>query len=191
MEPQYTTTDRVLSSLKLETADRATIDRIAYEIVMATDTAIQIMLFAFGGDTVVAVLDGPGDTMLYLPAPGALTVNSVSENGVTLDQVLYVVEARMGRYVMRLDANGVPTWWTASPRGITVTFTPNPHPPAVEQVVIRETVRAWNAHEAGYPEVVGVQGSNARAVGQSFSEESVRTLERIAARYNIRDTIAI
>jgi len=188
---QYTTVEHVLSALKLETDDRETVAAIGHQITMATDTAIQIMQFAFGGDTTAVYLDGPGDTMLYLPAPGAQDVASVVENGVTVDPASYHVEARLGRYVMRLDASGVPTWWTANARGIAVTFTPNAHPPAVERIVLEETVKAWNAKEAGYPLVVGVQGSNARAVRSSFSEESVRALERIAGRYNIRDTIAI
>ena len=188
---QYTTIQRVLSALKLETNDRETVAAIGFEITNATDTAIQIMGFAFGGDTAVYYVDGPGYTMLYLPAPGALDVASVSENGVTLDPASYHVEARLGRYLMRLDSLSNPTWWTANARSIAVTMTPNVHPPAVERVVLEETVKAWNAKEAGYPQVVGVQGSNARVVRSSFSPESVATLERIAGRYNIRDTIAI
>ena len=188
---QYTTIERVLSALKLETKDRATIAAIGYEITMATDTANQIMGFAFDGDTAVWYADGPGDTMLYLPAPCAQVVTSVVENGATLAPTAYHVEGRLGRYLMRLDANGVPTWWTANPRGIVVTFTPNEHPPAVEQVVIRETVRQWNARTAGYPEVIGVQGSNARRARNSFSDESIDLLKRVASQYNIRDTVAI
>lgn len=188
---QYTTVERVLSALKLETPNRETVARVAYEIAMATDAANRIMGFAFGGELTDVWLDGPGDTMLYLPAPAALDVASVKENGVTLAASAYYVEPRLGRSLMRLDVNGVPTWWTAQPRGVLVTFTPNPHPPAVEQIVLRETVRAWNAREAGYPEVIGVGGSNARTVHNSFSDESVDLLKRIASQYNIRDAIAI
>jgi hypothetical protein len=188
---QYTSIGRVLSALKLETQDRETIAAIGFEISNATDTAIQIMGFAFGGDTAVFYLDGPGESKLYLPAPGAMDVASVVENGATLADAEYVVEPNMGRYLMRLDALGNPTWWNANARSIAVTMTPNTHPPAVERVVLEETVKAWNAKEAGYPQVVGVQGSNARAVRSSFSPESVQTLERIAGRYNIRDTVAI
>ena len=188
---QYTTVDEVLSALQLETNDRATMQAIGFEITNATDTAIQIMGFAFGTDTAVYYLDGPGDTMLYLPAPGAQDVASVVENGVLLDPSLYHVEARLGRYLMRLDTNGIPSYWTGNPRGLAVTFTPNSHPPAVERIVLAETVRGWNARQAGYPELVGVQGSSARPARNDFSEESVKGLERIAGRYNIRDMIAI
>jgi hypothetical protein len=188
---QYTTVERVLSALKLETPDFVTKAAIGDEITAATDTAIAIMLFEFDGDTTVVYLDGPGDTMLYLPAPGAQDVTSVVEDGVVLDPALYFHEPRLGRYLMRLDALGNPTWWTSNPRAIAVTFTPNTHPPAVERIVLAETVRGWNARQAGYPELIGVQGSNARPARNAFAEESVKGLERIAGRYNIRDTIAI
>jgi len=187
----YCTVEQVLAVLNLETSDRDTIAAIGAEIVRATDTANQIMLFEFDGDTTVYYLDGPADTMLYLPAPGAQDVASVVEDGMVLDPYAYYLEPRLGRYLMRLDANGVPDYWTTSARGLAVTMTPNAHPPAVEQVVLVETVRAWNARQAGYPELVGIAGSSARVARSGFSDESIATLLRVASTYRIRDALVI
>lgn len=188
---RYVAVETVLAALALETNDEPTRAELGAMIVRVSDTADQALGFAFDGEAISRTLDGPGGVRLYLPAPGAMQVSAVTENGIALTDVEYELDARAGQFLLRLDASNQAVAWTAAGRGIVVTYTPNEHPAALEDVAFTETIRAWNGRQAGYPDVIGVDPGNQRRYARGFSNASLDTLRRIGARYGIRDLMAV
>jgi hypothetical protein len=189
----YTQVPQLLAAMSLETNDQATRDSLGSLIVRVSGEFDRIMGFSFDDDNEypTVTLDGPGVERLYLPPPGAADVQLVLENDVALSPDLYERERRYGQSLLRLDANRKPTYWTDQLRGVVVTFTPNPPPPDLEEYCIRECVRSWQGRAAGYPDVVGVQGSNERQYTRAFFPGTVQGLQAIARIYGIRDMVAI
>lgn len=66
----------------------------------------------------VVTIDGPGGRELFLPTRKIVSIDSIVENGTTVDVSSYVVSSNLERMVYR--KNGC---WTADYVGITVTYT--------------------------------------------------------------------
>lgn len=187
----YTTVEYLLAAMELEVPDAETTKQLGGLIDRVSNRMDGVLGFTFELDPGTVILDGPGTSRLMLPAPGASTVLSIVEAGVTLAPGLYVLQPRTGQYIDRLDASGALSWWTATPRGITVTTIPSAPPADLEQICIVECVRSWQGRAAGYPDVVGVQGSNERRYSREWAPGNYEALERISRDYGVRNLVAI
>jgi hypothetical protein len=187
----YTDVEHLMDALDLRTADTDTKRRLGELIVRVSGEFDRILLFDFDGDTQSRVLDGTGGPQLWLPPPGAGDVQSVVENGVVVGPEEYEIERVFGRSLTRLTSSGALSSWTDRSRGITVTYTPNLPPPDLEEYCIRECVRSWQGKAAGYPDVVGVAGSNERTYTRAFAPGTMEGLRAIARTYGVRNVIAI
>lgn len=187
----YTTVEYLLAAMELEVPDAETMKQLGGLIDRVSSLMDGVMGFTFELDPGPMILDGPGASRLLLPAPGAAQVLSLVESGVTLIASQYALEPRMGRYLDRLDAAGAPTLWTSTPRGITITTIPTPPPADLEEICIEECVRRWQGRAAGYPDVVGVAGSNERRYTRAFAPGNYEDLQRIGRDYGVRNLVAI
>lgn len=151
----------------------------------ATNTLDQQLTFSFGGDLVTHVADGGSSTRILLPPPGAASVLTVVEDGITLTSGLYEVDPRKRRRLVRLDEDGVPVLWAAGRRNITVTYVPTPVPEALVEACLEVATIIWHGKDAGFGDTVGVQGSTEMTYRRALPD-SVRLLLR-----SIRDDYGV
>lgn len=188
----YTTVEKLLTALTLETNDLLTRDALGDLIVRVSGQFDSVLGFSFAGEYEQGVaLTGDGFSRLWIPAPGAADIVTVVEAGTVLDPTLYELERVYGRSLMRLDANGWPMRWSTTPRSCVVQYTPNLPPPEVDELCLRECVRAWNGRASGYQEAVGVEGSNARRATPALATGTIEGLERVKAIYGAVDVTSI
>lgn len=188
----YTTKERLLEYMSLETDDPITSRQLGALIERVSGMLDAQLGFTFGGPRVTATLDGGIDPRLWLPAPGASLVASVSDNGIALAEgVDYTVDPVLGLYITRVTSTGAPTTWLGLPLAVRVAYDPNTPPPALEEVCLEECVRRWQGRAAGFPDLVGVQGSNERRYVRSFAPGTLETLAALSLQYGVRNAVAM
>lgn len=188
----YTTVDRLLAALPLEADDQATREELGTLAEAVSGELDALLNFTFDSDEAVEeTIDGSGVLQLWLSAPGAVApVLSVVENGVVLSSTFYALEPRYGRYLLRLDGSGRPSWWTSYQRGVVVTYVPNPAPPGLQAICFDECLRRWHAKPGGSGDVAGVQGQNARKVPRGFTDHTLAIIAAIRTDYGVRNLVS-
>lgn len=187
----YTTADRLLEYMDLETPDAETTRSLGALIERVSGLLDEQLHFSFGGEVITELLDGSLDPYLWLPAPGAKSVSSVVENGVPLvKDTDYLRDPTLGLYLLRLSSTGQRSSWLGLERSITVVYAPNAAPPALEEVCLEECVRRWQGRAAGYPDVVGT-GAEARRYTRKFDAGTLEILASLRRQYAVRDTVAM
>lgn len=138
----------------------------------------------FEGGPRTVRLDGEDDEALMLPLPGAESVSSVVEAGVTLTVGTdYEEDADGGYFLLRLTENNIPRSWPEGRRNIVVTFVPNSAPGWLVAIEVEETVKAILGSLAGYSGQIGVDSAgNAIRYDHSFSPANNRAIEDYKAR---------
>lgn len=187
----YTTVDRLLAALPLEVDDQQTREALGTLAEGVSGELDALLKFTFSIDSGIEVaLDGSGEPKLWLPAPGAVMVLEVTENGTVLGATDYEHEPIKGRYLLRLDAAGHVSYWNATQqRGVVVTYVPNPAPAGLQAICYDECLRRWHARPGGSQDVAGVQGANRRSVPRGFTDHTLAVVFAIRGEYGVRNMV--
>lgn len=204
----YATVDQLRVYLDMDTE---TEEVVLQDLLDRANSAINLKLgFAFkdlatGPASITRKLDSAGDEYLYLPSPGAKTITTVVENGVSLSSSNYEIDPVYGKYLLRLDDSGYLTPWLSSAylelyggaygqrefapprlvrqRLITVTFVPNDPPAALVQAELAEATRLWIAKAAGYSDAVGIPGTTERIYTKSMLSSTKDVISDLQLHY--------
>lgn len=187
----YTTVEDLLDALDIRDPDLDTKRKVGELITRVSARLDRVLGFTFGDESLSLPMDGSGSTLLYLPAPGAINVATVIENGVTLSPYEYRLDAQAGQFLLRLDTAGKAVAWTYAEMGVTIDYTPNPAPPDLEDLCLTQCVRAWQGKAAGYSDVVGVEGANSIGYRRAFAAGTTEALQNIARTYGVRNLVAV
>jgi hypothetical protein len=129
-------------------------------------------------------MTGIGNEYLYLPAPGATSIASVTENGTPLTGSDYELDPRYGKFLLRVDSTtNYPRYWANGRRNIAVVYRLRAAPAGLVQAELVEAVRIWRAKDSAFADVVGVDGSNAVAYSKALSVATLRTIQSIQRHY--------
>lgn len=176
MSEPFATRSQVYDFLDQETPDAAKdrlIDFLREDIHSRFERALE---FVYARDVQTRPLDGRSDPKLWLPGFGADTIQEVTEAGEVLDVANYELDPEHGRYLTRLDDDGLPINWARGRRNITVEYVPVDVPPAIRGAEAEEVARSFGAVKAAFMDRSGGDGGAAVHHTGTFSLRTYDTL---------------
>lgn len=174
---QYCDDKELRAALPLDSQSKTA--NFADLITEVSDAFDQVLGFSYGGPVRVARLDGNGLPKLMLPRPGAGSITTIVEAGLTLDATQYELEPELGRYVLRLDSAGAPSAWREGARSIVVTYAPMEHPESLRQACIREVVKIYRSRQMGHAKTIGSPRISELAYADVFEPATMGLLKTL------------